>query len=318
MKDLIDKQNINPLLENYGLRAISINMISTGLSDSSFMVITETNKYVAKIFSKNSNIDTEVSFSAYLYKNKFPVPKIIENSNKQLITKHGDMLCVLYEYCKGHEIGWGSESSVISKELAENLAEIISKMHGLMLNNKSIKANTLVQMCLPQKIESLKNNEVVSKYRKINKEAKNIDTNNFKKALIHSDLTRENIFISDDRETVTAIIDFGDAHYDFIAWDLAVLLTQIFITKSWGIDWNGIKWFLKKYYELFPLTKTEKESILTFIKVRNISLALEVDSLEAKGAHNSDMLKSIESSVLKKIALAEKNSHQLSTLITKV
>ena len=303
---MINKDIVISFLDYYGLKSAISESIGSGLSSFASMINQEDKKYVLKIYDKNSNIETEVQFGYYLYNNGIPTAKIIENLKGQLITTISDLRGVLFEFCIGEPIKWGD----INSSFSEHLAEILAKMHSLMLNNKKIPAKDYCR-CEIDSAVGLSNVKIVQKRKEIEDSVKDAVFSDFRRGLIHSDLTRKNVLATKDKNDINAIIDFGDAHYDYIAWDLSVLITHIFITKTYGIDWKALSGFIKKYYSLFPLTKKEISAIIPFIKIRNLNLAIEVNRSASNNGKNIEELVSIENSVMTKLDLVEKNQHRL-------
>ena len=312
MSYIINKNIIVSFLDYYGLEDIRSEPISDGLSSSVSLITCENRKYVLKIYPKNSNIETEVQFGNYLFDKGIPTAKVIKNSKGQLITVVDDLRGVLFKFCSGEQIKWDNISSAFS----EHVAEILAKMHILMLNNNaSIPAKEQCG-CEIYSTTGLSNTKIIQKKEEIENSVKNLVLSDIRKGLIHADLTRRNVLATKDKNDVDAIIDCGDAHYDYIVWDLSILITHIFITKTYGIDWRALSSFIKKYYSLFPLTEKEIDVIIPFIKIRNLNLAIEVNRLALdKKKENMEELLSIENSVMTKLKLVEENQERLVKLL---
>jgi len=307
---MINKNIILSFLDYYGLGNATSKSIGSGLSGFILMITYKEKKYVLKIYNKDSNIETEVQFGHYLYNKKIPTAKIIENSKGQLITAVDDLRGVLFEFCNGEQIKWGD----INGAFSEHLAEIVAKMHFLMLNNTQIPANDYYK-CKIGSLVGLSDVKIIQKSKEIGDSVERLVFPDLRQGLIHSDLTRQNILATKDRNSVDAIIDFGDAHYDYIVWDLAVLITHIFITKTYGIDWKALSVFIKKYYSMFLLTEQEIDAIIPFIKIRNLNLAIEVNRSALGKNENIEELISIENSVMTKLDIVDKNQNRLSEFL---
>lgn len=307
---MINKNMIVSFLDCYGLGEATSEPISTGLSSFASLVTYEDKKYVLKIYNKNSNIETEAQFGYYLFKNGVPTAKIIENSKGQLITIIGDLCGTLFEFCIGEPIKWGN----ISSSFSERLAEIVAKMHSLMLNNANIPGKDYCK-CEIDSAVGLSSEKIIQKSKEVEDSVRSLIFSDIRRGLVHADLTRQNVLATKDRNDINAIIDFGDAHYDYIVWDLSILITHIFITKTYGIDWKALSDFIKKYYLLFPLTEREIEAIIPFIKIRNLNLAIEANRSGSNNSKNIEELISIENSVMTKLDLVEKNQHRLAELL---
>ena len=304
------KREAMSFLDNYGLKNAAFELAGSGLSSFALVVTKGGRKYILKIYKKNSNIETEAQFGNYLYNNNVPVAKIIKNSRGQLVTKIGNLKGVLFDFCEGNQIKWGG----LSKDFSENLAKIIAKMHSIMLNNPHNIPAKDFNACKLASLAGLSNEEIIRKAREMEKVLKKIAFSDLRRALVHSDITWQNLLVSEDRNRINAVIDFGDAHVDYIVWDLSVLITQVFITKTYGLDWPALSAFVKKYYSLCPLNRQEKNAIIPFIKMRNLNLAIEVNRSAKKNKKNIAELRSIENSVLTKLAIVSKYQERLSRI----
>jgi len=303
---MTDKSAILSFLDYYQLADAKSKPINNGLSSFAFMIAHKSKKYILKIYNKNSNIETEVQFGNYLHKEGVPTAKIIKNSKGRLISEIDGLSGALFEFCDGEPVKWGAISSAFS----ENLAVIAAKMHFLMLNNTQIPGKDY-HGCEIGSAAGLSNIKIIQKSEEISDAVKNLVFSNLRQGLIHGDLTRQNILAAKDRNKVKAIIDFGDAHYDYLAWDLSVLITHIFITNTYGIDWKALSAFIKKYYSLFPLSKQDIDAIIPFMKIRNLNLAIEVNRLASDNNKNTKELISIENSVMEKLDIIKSNQKHL-------
>lgn len=307
---MINKDTIVTFLESYGLADATIEPITSGLSSFASLIDHGGKKYVLKIYSKDSPIETEVQFGDYLNKNGIPTAKIIENLKSQIITEIDGLRGALFEFRFGNPMEWDD----VGTSFSDNLAEVVAKMHVLMLDNRKIPAKDYYK-CDIDSAEGLSNTKITDKRREVADSVKDIVFSDLRRGLIHADLTRQNVLVSGDKNSVDSIIDFGDAHYDYFAWDLAILITHIYITKTYGIDWPALDAFVKKYKSLFPLTGKEINAIIPFIKIRNINLAIEVNRSVTINKNNIDELISIENSVMAKLDLVEKNQDRLEELL---
>lgn len=307
---MINKDTIITFLGSYGLADATIEPIASGLSSFASLIDHGGKKYVLKIYSKDSTIETEVQFGDYLNKNGIPTAKIIENLKSQIITEIENLRGVLFEFRFGNPIEWDA----ISTSFSDNLAEVVAKMHLLMVDNRKIPAKDY-HKCDIDSVEGLSNTKIANKRMEVADSGKDLVFSDLRRGLIHADLTRQNVLVYRDKNSVDSIIDFGDAHYDYFAWDLAILITHIYITKTYGIDWSALGDFMKKYKSLFPLTGNEINVIIPFIKIRNINMAIEVNRSATIDKNNINELMSIENSVMTKLDLVEKNQDRLEELL---
>ena len=298
------------LLSLYGLNKAILKPINSGLSASTILVSYEGEKYVFKTCNNASGLETEIKFCDFLKNHDLPVATIVKNNENQLISVMDGYSGALFNFCFGKEMGWGKLSSLFS----ENLAHVVARMHTLMVNNTEIPT-TRRHGCKIDSVDGLTNKGIIRQRNRISDELKDLDFSGLREGLIHSDLTRQNILVTENGDGIDAIIDFGDAHFDYISWDIAVLIAHVFITKTYGVDWAALSVFIKKYDSLFPLTRQEKDVLIPFIKIRNINIAIEVNRLALNKNQDAGDLLSIENSVMTKIDIIEKNNNRLSEVL---
>ena len=78
-----------------------------------------------------------------------------------------------------------------------------------------------------------------------------------RKSILHFDLTRQNIFIN-DKEKKVGFIDFDDAKFGEAVCDVAILIANLFFSKTKGVNLDGINKFIDAYYlKDFKLKKEE-------------------------------------------------------------
>jgi len=303
-----DNGLVNLFLASYGLSSSEFEPLGGGLSSFTLLVKTSDGKRVMKIADKDSNLATEINLGNYLYLQGIPTAKVIKNKEGGITTYIDDSIGALFGFCDGEPITWGNLSEGFSK----NTAGLIAKMHLTMLESVDISAKDY-SGCNLYSLDGVTNKKIAEQYELIASDVRDIDFSGMRRVLIHGDLTRKNILIGDDRKTVSAVIDFGDAHYDFIVWDLAVMITHVFITKTYGIDREALKIFFEEYNRLLPLSRKEKNAIIPFIKARNINLAIEVNRTK-KTEENAEELLSIENSVITKLNLIQEAKEELKNI----
>lgn len=66
-----------------------------------------------------------------------------------------------------------------------------------------------------------------------------------RKSAVHFDLTRANIFLQKGK---ISFIDFDDAKYGGSVCDVAILIANLFFSKTRGVDIEGMQTFIEKYY----------------------------------------------------------------------
>lgn len=203
--------------ENYNININNIVKNEHSTDGNVYMLYAKDNNYVAKIYKdlKHTTSMTLLHKELKLYKIK--VPEIICTKNKKPYTEfEDDKQIVIYSFLKGEPIS----SKFKNKKLDENVINLIAK--------------------------DLKKLHLQAKENKFNLPASPIENNMKRKSVLHFDLTKENILITDDNEI--EFIDFDDAKYGASICDVAIFISLIFFSKTKGVDLEGANQFIKAYY----------------------------------------------------------------------
>jgi Ser/Thr protein kinase RdoA (MazF antagonist) len=298
---------VDILKDEYGLVRPVLDAAEDGLESNTFIVTDgKRSRCAAKLYNDTQRAETVVRFQYYLSAAQLPVPAILTTKSGGLTARLGKCTVVLFEFIDGTPIGWGKEFSSLSNALTLNIADIVANMH---IVSQSLRAEGKLDHALSvtQLIDRLDNSSCV----KLSRDSLAL----VRQTMIHGDLARENVFLTRSQDSVKAIIDFGDAHYDYITYDIATLLTQVYVTKSWGIDFRGIEKFLTAYNQLNILQPAELETILPLMELRNKGLMQEINQRLVKDGANRTKLKSIRQSLEVKLELLEKHGQRLKNLI---
>lgn len=299
---------VNCLLQQYLPKFNqSFERIYNGVENYNYLV--NKNKYVLRIYKSKglSDIEREVKLLLYLNYKEVKNPEIIKNIQESAISFCEGYYAALFEYVEGTH----PPLKHLATKLAENIGINISYMHKVLLD---FDANGFPQNFADSFDLGSMSNEYFKYISAVLDELYKYDLRNLRKSVIHGDICRENLIIKDNQ--LKAILDFDDAHTNYLIWDVATAISQLFITKTSKIDWAGIRNFFKGYNLWMTLNFTEAKVIITLLKLVNLRLAILADShLITK---ESSEWKSIKSSVLTKLKLIEKNEKKLTELILEV
>lgn len=80
-----------------------------------------------------------------------------------------------------------------------------------------------------------------------------------RKSAVHFDLTRKNVFLQEDK---IYFIDFDDAKYGGSVCDVAILIVNLFFSKTRGADIEGMQTFIEKYYDNDNELKNDEQPLI--------------------------------------------------------
>ena len=175
----------------------------------------------------------------YLYNclDSMYIPKIVKTKDEEYSLSYDNGSIIIFTFLEGKQISEfiKDNNGIYPEEIVESIAHEVRKIHDLTEG----KTFELEQV--------------------------NFANNLKRKSVIHFDLTKENIFVNNDK---IGFIDFDDAKYGDSICDVAILLSFLFISKKRGIDNKSISLFLNNYYgeSEEELKKEELKYIKLYIK----------------------------------------------------
>lgn len=203
--------------ENYGLDVIKIEKNTESTVGNVYVIYTSDKRYIAKIYDDLTHVKRMIDIHTDLYTNNFNVPVVIKDNNDGYITLFKGKYLVLYSFLEDVQL----------ESISNNLSDNVIKKIGLEL--RRLHDITRINKYNFDKISLL-------------------DKNNLNRySFLHFDLTKHNLFYNEENEQI-GFIDLDDAKYGLAIIDVAILIIHMFLSKTRGINKNGITIFLDAYY----------------------------------------------------------------------
>lgn len=219
------------LLQKYNINAEKVEKNLQSTIGNVYIVYSKNIKYVIKIYDNVEHTNAMVSLHKVMDEQNLYVPKVIYNIKNEPYTTLANQYIVVYSFLQGHQIVWDTDKIKLSDAEIDGIAKTLRILHN-------IKSN---EMKLP----------VLSFGNDVKR-----------KSVLHFDLTRNNIFID---QTRIGIIDFDDAKFGASVCDVAILIANLFFSKSKGANLEGMRKFIDAYYWDVPdLKKDESPRIKEF------------------------------------------------------
>lgn len=252
-------KNIKDIIENnYNLENIEIIKNEDSTEGNVYNLTTMQKKYILKIYNDESHAIAMNEIAEKLNCKNFYIPIILTNANNENYTKIDNKFFMIYSFLEGKKIGeaFGNIPNEISKKLAQEL----KKFHNECIELDNIKLKEI----------SFFNNEM-------------------RRSVLHFDLTRCNIFYNENNKMI-GFIDFDDAKYGESVIDVAILITNLYFSKTRGAHIEGVKTFIDEYYKNdyetkkieVPLIKAAAIKWINYILKGNKFNASSLDSLEIR------------------------------------
>ncbi len=249
-----------------------ITPIDKGIESKNYLIsINSKNnfKYILKIYPNDKEIGYEVEILNKLSCNNRQIFSPVVQKDVFFIK---DKPAILLKYVKGDTLIKKQVSLSVIKKIATKQA----KMHLSLLNFKPknqkerffiFDFSFLSYFCKNTKNTNFK--RIQTEINTLKKESKLYIKINFKKSIIHEDLTQENILITNNNIN---FIDFGESHYAEIISDIGIAIKEIII-KNKGINLDPIQNYLNSYQKYIRLDKKEINALFFIIKRRTLFMS---------------------------------------------
>jgi len=268
----LSKKVLQEILQNYNLALHSYKEASSGIENTTALVVTNKGKFAVRIYQKNkkkiSTIQLELEFMNYLAKYDLPVPKVINNAKGQLITQHKDTKATWQCICM--ELMPGAHIAKYTPQLIKELAATQAKIHKLgIVFAKNRKVNpTTIRLAdkefLPKiNLSKIKNREIKEFLLRDKSFIVKLD-DKLPRGFNHNDFDHGNILVKNNK--LSAVLDFDDLSYAPMAMCLGYTLWAVlFETQSFG----QVRQYVKEYSKVRKLNQLELKSLRNIILFRH-------------------------------------------------
>lgn len=241
---------LEKLNELYNLNITKIIKNKESTIGNVYNIYTKTTKYIMKIYDSKKHTLSMINVHSFLNQNNMNVPKIILNKNNKGYVIINKKYYVIYSYLEGKSLG--NIFQVIDKETSILLAKKLKEFHDITKENKYDLDE------IPFKIDKT-----------------------FKRtSILHFDLTKSNIFYNNKWQDKIGFIDFDDAKYGPSIYDVAILISLLFISKKYGINKEGMETFINTYYEDETI-KNEEVPYLKECAIKWLDYTIKTNNFDA-------------------------------------
>lgn len=230
---MLKEEMIKILEKHYEIKIKEFERSKESTDKNVYIIQSEKEKYVLKIYNTKEHTFEMINLHMFLKESNINVPEVIKSNTGENFVLVDRKYFVMYSFIEGKKLKYLQ----FNKYTIEQIAEYLRNLH------------------------ELKNIE-------INLERVPFQINSNRMSILHFDVTKNNIFYNDGK---IYFIDFDDAKYGPAICDVAIAVTNLFISKANGADINGIKCFIDSYYGIDDKIKKEelpliKEIATTWLK----------------------------------------------------
>ena len=251
----------------------NVKGITEGVENTNYIVtLNDQKKYILTIFEKRTK-KTDLPFFNQAM-NEFSqrdinCPIAITINNKNLFELKSKP-CAIYSFIEGRPI------EEFNSDKLNSLAVLTAKIHTAGLKSNLKRENDMLLPTWKLILNKFQNYEGDKKHEFIH--VKNLINGlhdkfplNIRRALIHADLFKDNIFYINNN--ISGVIDFFFACTDSIAYDLATLINAWFFQQEGFLE-NDFKTYFNSYLNYSILNSDEKKFFNFYLKCSAIRFFL--------------------------------------------
>jgi len=293
---ILKKEDFNKILNKYSLgKHKSHKHLDWALANTVYLLKTTKSKYILKVCeqSKEDLLKFQIKIIDYLDEKNLLVAKIIKSNTNREIIHYNKKPIIIQKFVEG------KHPRKIDEDLMKDIANLFGLMHKHLLKLKLQGKHTWRNHFKPSpdKIGTISGVNFKTEEQNLIKQLQKIDKNKLRKCIIHSDLRDINLLVKNNK--VKAILDWDDAHEDYLSYDIGVFLLDPSV-KNGRVNKKAIKLFFQEYQKHTKLTKEEKEAVYYFIKVRLLSTIAWFSKQTQIHKEHANRLKKSQSRMIKK------------------
>jgi len=283
VKTEFSDKDIQNIIQDYDLGSFwSYEPVSHGTVQTVFTIKTEKAKYILKYYENRpmKSVQFEACLINYLVKKNFSCPGIVKNSRGKSMGIYRDKPYLVFEFAEGascEKLSLNRQLLIIRK-IAE-LQNITKKYRPVY---KEFRWNYSVEMCMEaaeKEAKKLGTKEAEKKLAWHKRELSElVIPKNLPMGICHCDLSEfaKNVFFKNGE--ISAILDFDDANYTYLVFDLVFLLApfiESFDHNTWqnfGVednvfDFKKSREIVREYSRYRKINNNEKRHIFDVYKL---------------------------------------------------
>jgi len=281
VKTNFSKNDMVEILLNYKLgELIDFEPINKGTVQTNFFLKTTKGEFVFRYYENRSkeSVLFEVNLINCLKDKNYPCPAPFRNKHGIFIGIHNNKPYVIFEFIEGEHIENPNEDQ--KRQLIRKVAELQNITKNYRPLYKKFRWNYSIELCKKLAQEEAKRINTTNSKRKLKwleNELSNLDLpKSLPKGICHCDFHFSNVLFKNGK--FNALIDFDDANYTFLMYDLVCLIDPFISIFSWAnwnkykitdnvFDFREAKKVISEYMKYRPLNNNEKRHLFDLYKL---------------------------------------------------
>ena len=243
--------------------------LDNGFQSENFHILTERGDFVVRvIYDTEINIKVCMRVYEYLARNGIKTPNPMRTKENALLLSYKRQFVVIQTFLEGSYESNVRKINQLLPFFGKKLGEIhyISKRMVEELGKEIFirDEDTIASVRNMARRYMVKDDYVYKQYKEWEKEIEMLPAHLLTKAVIHGDIGPKDFFFKNG--TFTGIIDFNDAGYDYLLFDIAPMMMYCELFYQKRIE-NYVR-FVHAYLEESPIKKEEFKWIYLILKTR--------------------------------------------------
>jgi homoserine kinase type II len=252
----ITKEELKAFLSDFDVGTLqSFDGISSGVTNTNYLVTTSLNKYIFTVFEHHSmgELPFFINLMTFLSGHNIDCPNPILDKQKNAINLLKGKPALLVSFLNGSEVEKISEIHCFA------VGKSLARMHSITKTFSEKRKNDRGLEWIKEKFTEMKSKLTSLEKNMIELEIDFLshhDVDDLPKSTIHGDLFRDNVLFLNEKRP--SFIDFYYACEEVLVFDIAIALNDWCIDADGAIDKNKLKEFIGGYETERPLTKEER------------------------------------------------------------
>lgn len=281
VKTKFSKNDFVKILSDYDLGEYkSSKPFTTGAVQTNFLLQTTKGKFVFRYYENRSqnSVLFESDLIKHLTDKNYPCPAQFKNKHGKFVCSYKGKPFIIFEFVDGRHLKNPNEKQKI--ELVRKVAELQNIMKNFKPKNINYRLNYNVENCKElarKEAKKINTDNARKKLKWFENELSKLEfPKSLPKGVCHCDFHFSNVLFKDNK--FNALIDFDDANYTFLVYDLAALINPFVKSFEWNtwtkfkkdenvFDFTEARKIVAEYMEYRPLTKDEKEHLFDVFKL---------------------------------------------------
>lgn len=268
VKTTFSAQEFREILSQYNLGEYqSFTPISHGSVQTNFFLQTTQGTFVFRYYENRSigSVLFESQLIQYLKDRQYPCPAALKDRRGEAVGVYRDKPYIIFEFVEGEHLEHPDESQ--KKQLIQRVAQLQNITRDYQPAHKSDRWNYNIECCRSLARQAAQRIDTTNAWEKLtwfeHTLARLQLPESLPKGICHCDFHFSNILFKDG--VFAALIDFDDANYTFLTYDLVTLINP-FVP---AFDWNSWSDF-KPTDNIFDFSAA-RETVLEYNRYRPLS-----------------------------------------------